>query len=141
MCCNKNYQDKLGEKLKERFFNTHKFSNHNSNKFILLLRTGVYPYEHMDYSENFNETSLTEIEDFYDHLNTEDITDADYAHAKRIFKEFEIKDLEEYHDLYVQSDTLLLFMYLRPLEICVLKYKNLILQYFFQLLDLHGKQL
>ena len=38
----------------------------------------------------------------------EDITDADYAHTKRDCKDFEIKDLGEYHDLYVQSDTLLL---------------------------------
>ena len=37
----------------------------------------------------------------------EDITDADYAHAKRDFKDFEIKKLGEHHDLYVQSDTLL----------------------------------
>ena len=36
----------------------------------------------------------------------EDTTDADYADAKRVCKDFEIKDLEEYHDLYVQSDTL-----------------------------------
>ena len=38
----------------------------------------------------------------------EDITDADYAHAKRVCKVFEIKHLGEYHDLYVQVDTLLL---------------------------------
>ena len=38
----------------------------------------------------------------------EDITDADYAHAKRDCKDFEIKYLGEYHDLYVQSGTLLL---------------------------------
>ena len=37
-----------------------------------------------------------------------DITDADYAHAKRVCKDFEIKNLGEYHDLYVQSNTLLL---------------------------------
>ena len=36
-CCNKNYQHKFDEKLKERFFNTYKFTNHNNNKFILLL--------------------------------------------------------------------------------------------------------
>ena len=59
----------------------------------------------------------------------EDITDTDYAHTKRVCKDFEIKNLGEYHDLYVQSDTL------RTLEICVLKYMNLILQNFFQLLD------
>ena len=38
----------------------------------------------------------------------EDITDADYVHAKRVCKDFEIKNLGEYHDLHVQSDTLLL---------------------------------
>ena len=38
----------------------------------------------------------------------EDITDADYVHVKRVYKDFEIKHLGEYHDFYVQSDTLLL---------------------------------
>ena len=58
--------------------------------------------------EKFNETSLSEKEDFYSPLNVEDITDADYAHAKRICKDFKIKNLREYHDLYVQSNTFLL---------------------------------
>ena len=58
--------------------------------------------------ENFNEASLPEKEDFYNHLNMEDITNGDYTHAKRVCKDFEIKNLGEYHDLYVQSDTLLL---------------------------------
>ena len=38
----------------------------------------------------------------------EDITDADYTHGKRVCKDFEIKNLGEYHDLYVQSNILLL---------------------------------
>ena len=38
----------------------------------------------------------------------EDITDADYAHAKRVCKDFETKKLGEHHDLNVQSNTLLL---------------------------------
>ena len=45
---------------------------------------------------------------FYSHLNMDDITDADSSHAKRVCKDFEIKNLGEYHDLYVQSDALLL---------------------------------
>ena len=61
----------------------------------------------MDDWEKFNETSLCEKEDFYSHLNMEDITDADYVHAKKVCKDFEIKNSGEY-DLYVQSDTLLL---------------------------------
>ena len=62
----------------------------------------------MESWEKFNETSLTEKEDFYSLLNMEDITGADYAHAKRVCKDFEIKNLGEYHDLYIQSHTLLL---------------------------------
>ena len=58
----------------------------------------------MDNWEGFNETSLH----FYGHLNKEDITDADYMHRKRVCKNFVIKILGEYHDLYVQSNTLLL---------------------------------
>ena len=42
--------------------------------------------------EKFNETSLPEKEDFYSHLNMEDITDADYVHGKRVCKNFEIKN-------------------------------------------------
>ena len=82
MCCNKSYQQKFDEKLKEQIFNTYKFSNHNNGKFILLLRKGVYLYEHMDDWEKFNETSLPEKEDFSIHLNMEAIADADYVLLK-----------------------------------------------------------
>ena len=100
LCCNK-HQCKFHEKLKEQFFNTYKFSSHDNNKFILLLQKVVHPYEYTDDWEKFNETLLPEKEDFYSHLNMEDITDADYAHAERVCKDFEIKNLGEYHDLYV----------------------------------------
>ena len=88
----------------------------------------------MDDLEKFNETSLPEKENFYIHLNKEDITDADYTHAKRICKDFEIKNLREYHDLHVQSETLLLAdLFEKFGNMCV--YTNLILQNFFQYLD------
>ena len=57
--------------------------------------------------EKFNET-FPDKKDFYSHLDMEDATDADDAHTKRVCKDFEIKHLGEYHDLYVQGDTLLL---------------------------------
>ena len=69
-----------------------------------MLRKDLYRYEYMDDWEKFNETTLPEKE----FLNIEDITDADYAHAKRVCKDFEIENLGEYHDLYLNSDTLLL---------------------------------
>ena len=58
----------------------------------------------------FNESSLPEKEDFYSHrhLNMEHINDADCTHAKKVCKDFKIRNLGDYHDLYVQSDTLLL---------------------------------
>ena len=58
--------------------------------------------------EKINTTSLPGEKIFYSHLNMEDITDADYAHAKRVCKDFYIKNVGEYDELYVQSDTLLL---------------------------------
>ena len=72
------------------------------------LRKGVYPYEYMDSWERFNETSLPNKGGFYSSLNMEDITNVDHRHAKRIFKSLNNKNLGDYHDLYVQSDILLL---------------------------------
>ena len=74
----------------------------------MLLPKGFYLYEHMDPWEKFNKISLPEKGDLYSHFNKEDITNANYAHAKRVCIDFEIKDLRKYPDLYVQSNTLLL---------------------------------
>ena len=49
-----------------------------------MLLKGVYLYQYMDDWEKLNKTSLPEKEDFYSHLNMEDVTDADYAHVKRV---------------------------------------------------------
>ena len=62
----------------------------------------------MDNWERFNETSLPDKEFFYSDLNMENIDDIDYRHGNNVFKRFKLKNLGEYHDLYVQSDTLLL---------------------------------
>ena len=94
--------------LKERFFNAHKFSNSNNSKSISILRKGVCSYEYMGDWEKLNATSLPEKEDFYVYLKIEDITDADYTHAGKVCKDFEMKNLGEYHYLYVENDTLLL---------------------------------
>ena len=82
--CNKDYSKKIDEELRKRFKNTFKFSSNDINQFILLLRKGVYPYEHMDEWEKFTETTLPEKEEFYSNLNIEDIADTDYMHAKRV---------------------------------------------------------
>ena len=74
----------------------------------MWLRKGIYPYEYMDSSEKFNETSLPSKKDFYSNLNMENIDDIDYRHGNNVFKGFKFENLGDYHDLYVQSDTLLL---------------------------------
>ena len=58
--------------------------------------------------EKFDEESLPNKEDFYSSLNMEEIPYVDYMHAKKVFKIFNNKNIHDYHDLYVQSDTLLL---------------------------------
>ena len=62
----------------------------------------------MDSWNRFSETSLPDKKVFYSRLNMENITDIDYKHAMKVFREFKKNNLGDYHDLYVQSDTLLL---------------------------------
>ena len=92
--------------LSEKFPSTYEFCNKDLNNISLLLRKGVYPYEYMDSEEKFNETELPDKESFYSELNKEGITDEDYVHAQKVWDTFNIQNLGEYHDLYVQSDTL-----------------------------------
>ena len=67
----------------------------------------VYLYGYTNDWEKFNETSLPK-KDFYSCLNMEDITHADYAHAKRVCNGFEVKPLGQHHNLYVKRDALFL---------------------------------
>ena len=105
--CDSCYKKKFNKDLTKKFKNTYSFCNSDLNKFTLLLRKGVYPYEYMDSWEKFNETSLPS-KDFYSNLNMEDIDDMDCRHGNSTFKGFKLEHLGDYHDLYVQSDTLLL---------------------------------
>ena len=84
------------------------FCNGDLNKFVLLLQKGIHPYEDMDNGGKFDETIWPPKEAFYNNLNLENISDEDYVHAQKVWEVFEIKNLGEYHALYVQSDTLLL---------------------------------
>ena len=94
--------------LIKKFPNIHQFCNGDINRFVLLLRKGVHPYEYMDSWGRFDETSLPDKNVFYSELYLEDINDKDYAHAQKLFEQLKLKNLGDYHDLYVQSDTLLL---------------------------------
>ena len=70
------------------------------------MQKNVGPYEHIYDWEKLNKISIPENRNFNSQLNLEDYTDI--THAKRVCKDFEIKNTGEYHDLYVQRNTSLL---------------------------------
>ena len=74
----------------------------------LLTEKGVYPYDYMNSFDKFNDEHLPSKEQFYSRLTEEDITNDDYNKAKQIWKHFDIKNMGEYHDLYLKTDVLLL---------------------------------
>ena len=106
--CKKNYKKDFNKESTKRFANRCEVCNEDINKFILLLRKGVYPYEYMDSWGRFDETSLPDKKSFYSELYPEGITDEDYTHAQKVFKELGLKNLGDYLNLYVQSNILLL---------------------------------
>ena len=89
------------EDLKEtaRFF---------GEKIDLVSRKGVYPYEFMDDFEKFKKQSLPKKTSFFSRLKQEKISDEDFFHAQKVWKEFELKNMGDYHDLYLKTDVLLL---------------------------------
>ena len=96
--CKKNLKKDFNKELIKRFANIYEFCNRYINIFVLLLRKGVDPYEYMDSWERFHEALLRKTKDFYSSLNMENITSIDYRHAKRVFKNFNNKNIGDYHD-------------------------------------------
>ena len=76
-------------------------------KLDLMARKGVYPYDYMDSFEKFN-SPLPKKEEFFSILNNKHISNEDYEHAKNVWNTFNLKNMGEYHDLYLKSDILLL---------------------------------
>ena len=74
----------------------------------LISRKGVYPYDWMDCFDKFSRGKLPPKEKFYSRLNETHISDEDYDHARNVWKQFNLKDMGDYHDLYLKSDVLLL---------------------------------
>ena len=77
-------------------------------QFNLMKQKGIYPYDHMDSFDRFNETKLPVQQDFYSILNNEHISDKQYKHAQNVWNTFNLKTMGDYHDLYLKSDILLL---------------------------------
>ena len=104
----RNMKKKFNKVLLERFLNTYEFCGNDMDKFFILLRKGIYPYEYMDGWDRFSEKALPDKDSFYSSLTMEDVSKTDYVHANNVFKKFCRNNFGDYHDLYVRSDTLLL---------------------------------
>ena len=127
------YVDKEGnekEKLIERFIDSFKFmsssldsltknlvsggkqlfgfEDYSELQYELLTRKGIYPYEYVSSWDCFEEMQLPPIEAFYSKLNMSSISSDDYQHAQKVWKEFRIHNLGDYHDLYLKTNVVLL---------------------------------
>ena len=81
--CKKSYT-KVANGSIENSPTLYKFCNDDLNKFFLLLRKGIYPYEYMDSWGGFDENTTPPKEAFYSELNLQNITDKDYKHVKKV---------------------------------------------------------
>ena len=84
------------------------FENRSEKQYELLRRKGVYPYEHITSWDRFEDTELPPIESFYSSLNMSGVSESDYQHAQRVWEEFWVRNIGDYHDLYLRTDLVLL---------------------------------
>ena len=100
------------------------FEDYSQLQYDLLTRKGVYPYEYINSLDRFNETQLPPIDAFYSNLNMSLISKDDYQHAQRVWGEFGIHNLGDYHDLYLRTNVVLQAnMYEAFRDTCLKHYK------------------
>ena len=98
------------------------FEDYSQSQYDLLTRKGIYPYEYMSSWDRFEEPQLPPIEAFYSELNMFLISSDDYQHAQRVWKEFRILSLGEYHDFWLRT-VLLANVYEVFRDTCLQHYK------------------
>ncbi|KAK3698312.1 hypothetical protein QZH41_006011 [Actinostola sp. cb2023] len=86
----------------------HLTGKYRGEKLQLLLRKGVFPYDWFNGFDKLEATQLPPKEAFYSKLNDTDISEEDHQHAEKVWETFSMKTMREYHDLYLESDVLLL---------------------------------
>ena len=82
----------------------------------LVFAKGNYPYEYIDERDRFLLTELPPIDAFYSSLFEEPITPEEYERAQKVWREFKIKKMQKYHDLYLNLDVLLVATFLKILD-------------------------
>ena len=99
--------DKLAKNLSDKDFK-YSIEVFSGEKLEFVKKTGIYPSEHFDSFKKFKETNLPDINKFFSSLKNSGISEKEYPRACDVWKLFEIKNLGEYHDLYLKTVVLLL---------------------------------
>ena len=107
------------------------FEDYSELQYDLLTRKGVYPYEYVNSWDRFNGTQLPPISAFHSNLNMSSISEEDYQHAQRVWKEFGIHNLGDYHNLYLRTDVVLLANMFEAFRDTCLKHYKLDLAHFY----------
>ena len=111
------------------------FEEYSENQYKLFIRKGIYPYQYMTDWDKFKEMKLTPRDAFYSKLNMAGVREENYEHAHRVWKEFGLNDLGEYHDLYLKTDVILLANVFEEFRKVCLKSYGLDPAHFYTLLD------
>ena len=99
------------------------FEEYNDKQRELLIRKGIYPYEYMNSWDRFNDNKLPSEDKFYSNLNMSGVSDKEYENACKVWKELAIKNMGEYHDLYLRTDVILLANVFEPFRnVCMDNY-------------------
>ena len=116
--------EKLVETLSPEDFGYTSKGFPNSNEFARLKQKGVYMYDYMNNMERFHETSLPSKDQFFNKLSDKHISRKQYQHAQRVWNEFLCKTLEDYRDIYLKSNALLLAGFFEKFRItCLHNYR------------------
>ena len=84
------------------------FENYTDHQRELLIQKVIYPHEYMDSWDRFEETTLPPVRSFYSKLNMSGVSDQDHEHTCKVWRDFEIKNQGEYHNLYLRTNVILL---------------------------------
>ena len=84
------------------------FEEYSDKQRELLIGKGIYLYEYMSSWDKFNEGRLPSKDKFYSNLNMSGVSDKEYEHACKVWNEFGVNNMGEYHDLYLKTDRILL---------------------------------
>ena len=95
----------------------------NEEQLELVKQKGIYPYEYMNNFKRFKENCLPDKDCFFNSIKDCGITDEEYFRAIDIWKFFNIKNLGEYHDLYLKTGVLFLCnVFEKFIDICLKDY-------------------